>query len=125
MNSFNNLQYKESSMKLIEAVKDRILVLDGAMGTMIQSYGLDEIDFRGNEFSDWAVPLKGCNDILALTRPDIIKDIHRQYLEAGADISDTLFKFISGEKVFTRAVASVGPRVVGCNSIPEKTRCIG
>lgn len=89
MNSFNNLQYKESSMKLIEAVNDRILVLDGAMGTMIQSYGLDEIDFRGNEFSDWAVPLKGCNDILALTRPDIIKDIHRQYLEAGADIIET------------------------------------
>ena len=76
-------------MKLIDAVKERILVLDGAMGTMIQSYGLDESDFRGDEFSGWTIPLKGCNDILALTRPDIIRDIHRQYLEAGADIIET------------------------------------
>jgi len=89
MNSFNNLQYKESSMKLIEAVKNRILVLDGAMGTMIQSFGLEESDFRGNEFSDWTIPLKGCNDILVLTRPDIIKEIHRQYLNAGANIIET------------------------------------
>jgi len=64
-------------------------VLDGAMGTMIQRHNLQEADFRGQQFKDHAYPLKGNNDILCLTRPDIIKDIHRQYFEAGADIAET------------------------------------
>ena len=67
----------------------RILVLDGAMGTMIQRYRLTEEDFRGNLFRDHPVALKGCNDLLCLTQPDIIKEIHRKYLEAGADILET------------------------------------
>ena len=67
----------------------RIMVLDGAMGTMIQRYGLSESDFRGSEFVDHPLPLEGNNDILVLTRPDIISAIHRQYLEAGADIIET------------------------------------
>ena len=68
---------------------ERILVLDGAMGTMIQAYGLDEADFRATEFADHPVPLKGCNDLLSLTQPDIIEEIHRSYLNAGADIIET------------------------------------
>lgn len=65
------------------------MVLDGAMGTMIQRYKLEEKDFRGEVLKDHPYPLKGNNDLLSLTRPDIIKEIHRQYLEAGADIIET------------------------------------
>jgi 5-methyltetrahydrofolate--homocysteine methyltransferase len=68
---------------------ERILVLDGAMGTMIQQHKLQEADYRGAEFADWAVDLKGNNDLLVLTKPELILDIHRQYLSAGADIIET------------------------------------
>ena len=71
---------------LNDIIKDRILILDGAMGTKIQTYGLTEADFRGDRFAHIKGQLKGNNDILSLTRPDVIEDIHRQYLEAGADI---------------------------------------
>ncbi len=71
---------------LKDEIKSRILRLDGAMGTMIQTYGLGEEDFRGAEFRDMPGQLKGNNDLLVLTRPDVIQDIHRRYLEAGADI---------------------------------------
>jgi len=74
---------------LIEALNQRILFLDGAMGTMIQSYELEEEDYRGERFSDWDSSLKGNNDLLTLTQPDIIKDIHRAYLDVGADIIET------------------------------------
>jgi len=67
----------------------RILVLDGAMGTMIQRNNLEEEDFRGERFKSHPINLKGCNDLLNLVRPDIIEEIHRQYLEAGADIIET------------------------------------
>lgn len=77
-------------MKDIKSIlKERILVLDGAMGTMIQRYKLEEEDFRKGWFEDHPSPLKGNNDLLSLTRPDIIKQIHREYLEAGADIIET------------------------------------
>lgn len=77
-------------MKTIqEILKERILVLDGAMGTMIQRYDLTEEDFRKGWFEDHPVPLKGNNDLLSLTRPDIIHDIHKAYLDAGADIIET------------------------------------
>ena len=72
-----------------QLVKERILVLDGAMGTMIQRYNLTEADFRGERFKDWKGQLKGNNDMLCLTRPDVIEEIHRRYLEAGADIIET------------------------------------
>lgn len=72
-----------------EIIKHRILVLDGAMGTMIQRYKLEEDDFRKGWFENHSKPLKGNNDLLVLTRPDIIKQIHREYLEAGADIIET------------------------------------
>ena len=68
---------------------ERILVLDGAMGTVIQSYKLGEDDYRGERFRDWPKDLKGNNDLLVLTRPDLIGEIHRRYLEAGADIVET------------------------------------
>ena len=70
-------------------LQHRILVLDGAMGTMIQRLGLTEADYRGTRFATWHTPLRGNNDLLSLTRPDAIADIHRQYLEAGADIIET------------------------------------
>jgi len=70
-------------------LKERILVIDGAMGTMIQRHKLTESDYRGTRFADWPSDLKGNNDLLSITQPDIIKDIHLQYLEAGADIIET------------------------------------
>ncbi|MCK5210672.1 MAG: homocysteine S-methyltransferase family protein, partial [Cyclobacteriaceae bacterium] len=74
-------------MKDIRAIlAERILILDGAMGTMIQNYRLTEEDFRGEQFKNHESPLKGNNDILSLTRPDIIKEIEREYLLAGADV---------------------------------------
>jgi 5-methyltetrahydrofolate--homocysteine methyltransferase len=76
-------------MKIEDILKERILVLDGAMGTMIQRHKLEEKDFRGDRLKDHQHPLKGNNDLLSITRPDIIKDIHRQYFEAGADIVET------------------------------------
>lgn len=76
-------------MKLEEILTDRILILDGAMGTMIQRYKLTEADFRGERFKESQVLLKGNNDLLSLTRPDVIAQIHREYLEAGADIIET------------------------------------
>ena len=72
-----------------QLLKERILVLDGAMGTMIQRYNLNEADFRGEEFKTHTSDLKGNNDLLSITRPDIIKAIHKEYLEAGADIIET------------------------------------
>ena len=70
-------------------LRERILVLDGAMGTMIQQRKLDEASFRGERFKDWKRDLKGHNDLLNLTQPGIIEDIHGQYLAAGADIVET------------------------------------
>jgi 5-methyltetrahydrofolate--homocysteine methyltransferase len=72
-----------------EIVKERTLVLDGAMGTMIQQYDLEEEDFRKGWFENHEKPLKGNNDLLSLTRPEVIKEIHRKYYEAGADICET------------------------------------
>lgn len=76
-------------MSIETILKDRILVLDGAMGTMIQRHKLEEEDFRKGWFENHDKPLKGNNDLLSLTRPEIIKDIHRKYFEAGADIAET------------------------------------
>ncbi|MBP9982796.1 MAG: homocysteine S-methyltransferase family protein, partial [Prevotella sp.] len=74
---------------LIDLAKEKILILDGALGTMVQSYNLSEDDFRGNMFADFKGQLKGNNDVLCLTKPEIIMDIHRRYLAAGADIIET------------------------------------
>lgn len=79
----------KSLQQIKKAMEERILILDGAMGTMIQKYSLTEEDYRGERFKDWKHPLKGNNDLLSITRPDIIQNIHREYLEAGADIVET------------------------------------
>src|SRR6185436_3231342 len=77
-------------LKALEAaLKERIVILDGAMGTMIQGYSLGESDYRGERFKDHSHDLKGNNDLLALTQPQIIREIHEQYLEAGADMIET------------------------------------
>ncbi|MBR2290969.1 MAG: methionine synthase [Prevotella sp.] len=75
--------------RLNDIIKERVLILDGAMGTMIQTYHLTEEDFRGERFGDFKGQMKGNNDVLNLTRPDVVTDIHRRYLQAGADIIET------------------------------------
>lgn len=72
-----------------EILKERILILDGAMGTMLQRYKFTEEDFRGERFKDWEHPLQGNNDLLSLTQPDAIAEVHRKYFAAGADIVET------------------------------------
>lgn len=81
---------REERLAYLEAEsKKRILILDGAMGTMIQRYGLTEADYRGERFADWGQDVKGNNDLLSITKPEVIKEIHMEYLEAGADILGT------------------------------------
>jgi len=75
--------------QLKDLLNQRILIIDGAMGTMIQRYKLQEGDYRGERFKDWQSDVKGNNDLLCLTRPDIIQAIHKEYLDAGADIVET------------------------------------
>ncbi|MBP7166111.1 MAG: methionine synthase [Bacteroidia bacterium] len=74
---------------IIQQLERRVLVIDGAMGTMIQRYQLQESDYRGKRFADWQHDLKGNNDLLSITQPTIIRDIHKAYLDAGADIIET------------------------------------
>ena len=76
-------------MNIRDLLNTRILVIDGAMGTMIQQYKLGEADYRGDRFKDWPSDIKGNNDLLSITQPHIIKEIHKQYLQAGADIIET------------------------------------
>src|SRR5690349_12759352 len=77
-------------MKTIQdCLQERILIIDGAMGTMIQGYKLSEADYRGERFKAWQSDVKGNNDLLCLTQPQIVEEIHKQYLEAGADIIET------------------------------------
>jgi len=81
---------KSYLIDMIENIlKNKILVLDGAMGTMIQRFSLEEEDFRGERFKDHDCDLKGNNDLLSITRPDVISSIHEEYLNAGADIIET------------------------------------
>ena len=79
----------KNSNRLYKALSERILVLDGAMGTMLQRYKFTEEDYRGERFKNWEYPLKGNNDLLSLTQPQAIEEVHRKYLEAGADIIET------------------------------------
>src|ERR1700752_983166 len=111
-----NRQERIAALKA--AAKERILILDGSWGVMIQKRGLEEADYRGERFKDHAVQLKGDNDILCLTRPDIIADLHDQYFAAGADISETnTFSATSigqGEYAMEaagRAINLEGPRI--------------
>ena len=83
------MERKDRIETLLNTLDERILLLDGAMGTMIQGYGLGEDDYRGERFADWDHDLKGNNDLLSITRPDVIREIHNAFLEAGADILET------------------------------------
>jgi 5-methyltetrahydrofolate--homocysteine methyltransferase len=83
------MERKERIATLLNSLDERILLLDGAMGTMIQGYGLTEDDYRGDRFADWERDLKGNNDLLSLTRPEVIREIHNAFLDAGADIIET------------------------------------
>ena len=83
----NSLQTNDHPIASL--LKERILILDGAMGTMIQRHKLQEQDYRGERFADWPSDLKGNNDLLVLTQPAIIRGIHEAYLEAGADIVES------------------------------------
>jgi len=87
--TLHNIPAADSYARLDAQARSRILIIDGAMGTMIQGYDLEEADFRGERFADWERDLKGNNDLLSLTQPDIIREIHRKYLAAGADIIET------------------------------------
>ena len=120
---------------LQQALKERILVLDGAMGTMIQSHKLKEADFRGDRFADSAIDLAGNNDLLTLTRPDVIAGIHRAYLEAGADIIETnTFNSTAISQAdyglealaleLNREAAALARRVCDEFSTPEKPRFV-
>jgi 5-methyltetrahydrofolate--homocysteine methyltransferase len=80
---------KNEIMNIREELEKRILIIDGAMGTMIQRYKLEEKDYRGVRFKDWHTDVKGNNDLLSITQPQIIEEIHLQYLKAGADILET------------------------------------
>jgi 5-methyltetrahydrofolate--homocysteine methyltransferase len=89
MNSPAAGEQAQRAAALRQLFAERIVILDGAMGTMIQQHKLDEAAFRGERFKDWPRDLKGCNDLLVLTQPDIIEEIHRSYLDAGADLVAT------------------------------------
>jgi 5-methyltetrahydrofolate--homocysteine methyltransferase len=83
------IKYRPSMSKVTEEINKRILILDGAMGTMLQRHNFSEEDFRGERFRDFPHPLKGNNDLLSITQPQAIRDVHAQYFEAGADIVET------------------------------------
>jgi 5-methyltetrahydrofolate--homocysteine methyltransferase len=83
------MERRERIAALVRALESRILLLDGAMGTMIQGHGLHESDYRGERFRDWERDLKGNNDLLTITQPEVIRGIHRGFLDAGADIIET------------------------------------
>lgn len=85
----NNFLNSSEHSSIYADLEKRILVIDGAMGTMIQRYKLEEEDYRGERFANWHTDVKGNNDLLCLTQPQIIKDIHKEYLAAGADIIET------------------------------------
>ena len=120
---------------LEELLKERILILDGAMGSNIQKYGLTEKDFRGEVLNDHPVDLKGNNDVLAMTRPDVIKDIHKRFLEAGADIieantfganriSQSEYKLTHLIKELNRASVRIAREIAEEFSTPEKPRFV-
>src|SRR5512145_266841 len=83
------MSQKDVSAQIARIARERILLLDGGMGTMVQRYGLEEADFRGARYREHPKPLKGDNDVLVLTRPDVVREIHEAYLAAGSDIIET------------------------------------
>ena len=127
---------ENSTFTMLETqIKQRVLVLDGALGTMIQQYNLTENDFRGNLYADVSQQLKGDNDVLNLTRPDIIAEIHEKYLQAGADIIETntfnataVSQADYGMQTHVREMNLAGARLArqlaDCYTSPEKPRFV-
>ena len=85
----NNLKESSARKKLVNLLDRKIILLDGPMGTMIQSYDLNELDYRGERFKDWKHDLKGNNDLLNITKPEIIQNIHEEFIRVGATIIET------------------------------------
>lgn len=85
----SGISFLKSMNRVIKELQKRILILDGAMGTMLQQYKFTEEDFRGERFKDYPIPLQGNNDLLSITQPEAVKEVHRKYFEAGADIVET------------------------------------
>ena len=123
------------TQQLKDLLSSRILILDGAMGTMIQRRKLEEADYRGERFADWTVDLKGMNDLLVLTRPDVIQDIHAEYLQAGADIIETnsfnatasdLAKYQLSDLAYelNLTAASIAREAADAHSAPDKPRFV-
>jgi 5-methyltetrahydrofolate--homocysteine methyltransferase len=121
--------------RLEEIAERRVLILDGAMGTMVQRYKLDEADYRGRRFDGHTHKVKGCNDLLCLTRPELISGIHEQYLEAGADIIETcsfnanavsLADYGLSEYAYeiSRAAAAIARRAADTHSTPSAPRFV-
>lgn len=126
----------DATAALTAALRDRILVIDGAMGTLIQGLGLGESDFRGERFADWAQDLKGNNDLLSLTQPEAIEQIHTRYFEAGADLATT--NTFNAQRIsladygmhdLAYELNPVGPVRGGCDGqaqgIPHRSECGG
>ncbi len=122
-------------MNIYDQIKQRVLVLDGAMGTMIQRYKLKEEDFRGTQFADFEYNLKGCNDLLCITKPEVIAEIHEQFLAAGADIIETNsfngttismadYGMESMAKAINIAAAKLARQCADKYSTPEKPRYV-
>ncbi|MCU1227774.1 MAG: methionine synthase, partial [Acidobacteria bacterium] len=125
----------DTAASLLEALRKRILIIDGAMGTMIQRYKLEDADYRGERFADHPRDLKGNNDLLCLTRPEIIEEIHRQYLDAGADLIETNtfnaqaismadYGLESLSYEINVAAAQLARRAVDAYSTPERPRFV-
>ena len=121
--------------QLHKAVRERILLLDGAMGSLIQKYRLTEADFRGERFKDHPSPLQGNNDLLSLTKPDVIREIHEKYLGAGSDIIETntfnstrISQADYGAEAFVyeinKAAATIAAEAAAKFSTPEKPRFV-
>ena len=135
MSSRSTTPAAPSVHELMTQLSRRILVMDGAMGTMIQRAGLSEADYRGEQFADWPSDLKGNNDLLSLTAPDLIEGIHREYLDAGADIIETntfnaqvisLADYDMSDLAYELNVASaqLARRAVDAYSTPERPRFV-
>lgn len=126
----------DATSSLTALLRDRLLVIDGAMGTLIQGKGFGEADFRGERFADWPSDLKGNNDLLSLTQPDAIEEIHRAYFGAGADIATT--NTFNAQRIsladygmhdLAYELNPVGPVRGGCDGqaqgIPHRSECGG
>ncbi len=120
----------DATSDLTAALRERVLVLDGAMGTMIQGYGLSEADYRGERFADHGSDQQGNNDLLSLSQPDIIREVHRKYLEAGADLLETntfnaqrisLADYAMEDVAYEMNVAAASLARSECDAMTERT----